>query len=106
MYLKKIDRPRSVTLPDGKVMTLTDLPPADTRRSVASRKGLVIKAVLSGLITKDTAKSTYALSDEEYAEWENAVQNNSKAALKATALKQYRQPWVEIQSYLWSLNPN
>ena len=78
MYLKKIDGPRSVTLPDGKVMTRVDLAPADTRRWVASRKALVIKAVLSGLITKDTAKSIYALSDDEYAEWKNAIQNHGE----------------------------
>ncbi len=38
MYLKRVDGPRAVTLPDGKVMTRADLPPPDTTRWVASRK--------------------------------------------------------------------
>ncbi len=92
MYLKKIDGPRSVTLPDGNVMTRADLPSPDTRRWVASRKATVIKAVASGLISRDAAKATYALSEDEFSEWENAIETHGEAALKVTALKQYRQP--------------
>ena len=50
MYLKKIDGPRAVTLPDGSIMTRADLPPAETRRWVASRKARVVKAVAFGLL--------------------------------------------------------
>ena len=92
MYLKKIDGPRSVTLPDGSIMTRADLPPANTRRWVASRKALVVKAVLSELITRDAALDQYALTSEEFAEWEGAVTTYGEAALKTTALKKYRQP--------------
>ncbi len=52
MYLKKIDGPRAVTLADGTIMTRADLPRPDTRRWVASRKATVVKAVESGLITR------------------------------------------------------
>ena len=55
MFLKKIDGPRAVTLPDGMVLTRADLPPAPTRRWVASRKALVVKAVEHGLITRAEA---------------------------------------------------
>jgi len=92
MYLKKIDGPRSVTLPDGRIMTRADLPPPDTRRWVASRKANVVRAVVAGLITRDEAITTYALSDGEFQEWENAVINHGEKALKATRLMQYRQP--------------
>jgi len=92
MYLKKIEGPRSVTLPDGKIMTRADLPPADTRRWVASRKAMVVRAVSAGLITREIAQSTYALSDDEYTEWEQAVERHGEGALKATTLKRYRQP--------------
>jgi len=44
MYLKKIDGPRAVTLADGTIMTRADLPRADTRRWVASRKAAVVKS--------------------------------------------------------------
>lgn len=91
MYLKKIDGPRSVTLPDGTVMTRADLPPARTRRWVASRKAAVVIAVLHGLIARDAALDMYALSDEEFTEWENAVRRHGRDALKTTALQRYRQ---------------
>ena len=91
MYLRKIDGPRSVTLPDGTVMTRADLPPARTRRWVASRKAAVVTAVMHGLITREAALETYALSDDEFGEWENAVRLHGRDALKTTALQRYRQ---------------
>jgi len=92
MYLRKVDGPRSVTLPDGSIMTRADLPPDETRRWVASRKAAVVKAVVFGLISRKDALSRYALSDEEFAEWETAVAEHGEGALKATALQRYRQP--------------
>ncbi len=92
MFLKKIDGPRSVTLNDGTVMTRADLPPAETLRWVASRKAAVVRAVGSGLISRDSALRTYSLSSDEFAEWEHAVQKHGEAALRATAIQKYRQP--------------
>jgi hypothetical protein len=92
MFLKKIDGPRSVTLADGSVMTRADLPSPDTRRWVASRKAIVVRAVSAGLLSREIAQSTYALSNDEFIEWENAVTQHGIDALKATALKRYRQP--------------
>ena len=81
-----------MTLPDGTIMTRADLPSEKTRRWVASRKAAVVRAVTSGLITRNEALERYALSDEEFAEWETAVDQHGEAALKATALQRYRQP--------------
>jgi hypothetical protein len=92
MFLKKVDGPRAVTLPDGSVMTRADLPDKNTRRWVASRKAAVVRAVTHGLITKDEAMESYNLSEEEFAEWENAVAKHGEEALRATALQKYRQP--------------
>ena len=92
MYLRKIDGPRSVTLPDGSVMTRADLPSPRTRRWVASRKEAVVKAVTHGLISRDHALSTYALSDDELNEWETAVRLHGRDALKTTTIQRYRQP--------------
>jgi hypothetical protein len=91
MYLKKIDGPRAVTLPDGTVMTRADLPDPKTRRWVASRKAAVVRAVSHGLISRGHAIETYKLTEEEYASWELAVSNHGEAALKATSLQRYRQ---------------
>ena len=92
MYLKKVDGPRAVTLPDGSIMTRADLPPPETRRWVASRKAAVVRAVKFGLVTLPDALRMYALSEEEFAEWQHAVETHGEAALKATALQKYRQP--------------
>jgi hypothetical protein len=63
MYLKKIDGPRAVTLANGTIMTRADLPSADTRRWVASRKAAVVKAVESGLITRQDAQEIRRCGD-------------------------------------------
>lgn len=91
MYLKRVDGPRQVTLPDGSVLSRADLPPADTRRWVASRKALVVRAVLHGLITEAEALERYALSAEEFALWRSAVEAHGEKALKVTMLQKYRQ---------------
>ncbi|CUH62484.1 hypothetical protein TG4357_00134 [Thalassovita gelatinovora] len=92
MYLKKVEGPRAIRLPDGTVMTMADLPSTKTRRWVASRKAAVVRGVLYGLISKDDAMSRYGLSDEEFREWTLAMSTYGEHALKATTLKRYRQP--------------
>lgn len=91
MYLKKVDGPRSITLPDGTIMTRADLPSVKTRRWVASRKAAVLRAVEGGLISRAEALERYSLSEEEFTEWEEAVANHGEVALKTTRLQQYRQ---------------
>ncbi|MFZ7090548.1 DUF1153 domain-containing protein [Primorskyibacter sp. 2E233] len=92
MYLKKIDGPRAVKLPDGSVMTRADLPPAETRRWVASRKAAVVRAVQFGLITSDQAMERYGLSAEELMTWVRSAARHGEDALKATRVQKYRQP--------------
>lgn len=92
MYLKKVEGPRAVTLADGSIMSQADLPPSDTQRWVASRKAAVVRGVLYGLITQEEAIQRYGLSAEEFQSWVSAVADHGAEALKATALKRYRQP--------------
>lgn len=91
MYLKRVNGPRQVTLPDGSVLSRADLPAADTRRWVASRKATVVKAVIFGLLTEEEALQRYALSEEEFDLWRSAVAEHGEKALKVTALQKYRQ---------------
>ena len=84
MYLKKVDGPRSVKLPDGTVMTRADLPPEDTKRWVASRKLAVVRGVVHGLISQKDAEKRYGLSTEEFHEWVQAMADHGEAGLKAT----------------------
>ena len=91
MYLKRVDGPRQVTLPDGSILSRADLPAADTTRWVASRKALVVKAVIYGLLSEAEALERYALSEEEFALWRAAVEKFGDKALKVTAIQKYRQ---------------
>lgn len=96
MYLKKVDGPRAVTLPDGSVMTRADLPEPNTGRWVASRKAAVVRAVVAGLIKREDALDLYDISDEEYESWQSLVVRHGERALKATEIQRYRQPEVDM----------
>ncbi|RBI84933.1 DUF1153 domain-containing protein [Rhodosalinus halophilus] len=89
MYLRKVNGPRAVRLPDGRVMTRADLPAPDTRRWVASRKAAVVRAVRHGLIDRAEAIATYALSEEELDEWMAAADRGGERALRATARRRH-----------------
>ena len=90
MYVKKSVGPRTVTLSDGTILTQADLPPANTGRWVASRKAVVVDAVLNNLITRTEAISRYGLSEEELDGWIGAAERHGRDALKATAAQRYR----------------
>ncbi|SDX50991.1 CtrA inhibitor SciP [Roseicitreum antarcticum] len=90
MYLKRINGPRAVTLPDGTVLTRADLPPESTRRWVARRKAVVVQAVNGGLITLEEALERYDLSEEEFELWRAAISEHGIPGLKVTTLQKYR----------------
>jgi Protein of unknown function (DUF1153) len=91
MYLKKVDGPRRVILPDGSSLTRADLPAPDTRRWVSSRKAVVVKAVVYGLISEAEALERYALSVEEFTLWREAIETHGEKALRVTTIQKYRQ---------------
>ena len=91
MYLKRVDGPRQVTLPDGSILSRADLPSPETRRWVASRKAIVVKAVIYGLITQSDALERYALSEEEFLLWRQAIESHGEKALRVTTLQKYIQ---------------
>lgn len=91
MFLKKVDGPRAVTLPDGTVLSRADLPAPETRRWVASRKLTVVRAVAFGLIAEKEALERYDLTAEELESWRVAVASHGVNALKVTALQRFRQ---------------
>ncbi|OSQ52134.1 CtrA inhibitor SciP [Marivita geojedonensis] len=90
MYLKKSHGPRTVTLANGAVLSRGDLPPPNTYRWVASRKAIVVDAVVHRLITKKEALERYELSEEELESWIAASTRHGREALKATAVQRFR----------------
>lgn len=92
MYVKKTKGPNFVTLPNGRKLTRSELPPPDTKRWVASRKARVVLAVQSGLVDKGEVCEMYDLTAEEFESWLDAVKSHGIKALKVTKLQNYRQP--------------
>lgn len=85
MFLKKSHGPRVVRLPNGEALSLGDLPEADTRW-VASRKALVVRAVIHGLITYEAALGRYDLTPEELDQWIGNYSEGGMDNLKIAAI--------------------
>jgi transposase-like protein len=66
------------------------LPPATTKRWVASRKAAVVAAVHGGLLTVMEACRRYGLSPEEFAEWDRHYEADGLKGLRASS--RLRQP--------------
>lgn len=76
--------------PDGRPLTLDDLPPPNISRWVTRRKAEVVAAVQGGLITEKDALRRYGLSEEEFDGWQRLYSKHGAKGLRATRLQQYR----------------
>ena len=98
MFLKKVDEPLAVTLQDGSVITLADLPAKNTIRWVASRKAAVVRGVLYGLISAKAAQERYGIRNDEFQEWVKAASLHGEPALRETAVQKYNN--LRLFSYI------
>jgi hypothetical protein len=80
-----------VTAPDGSPLTVADLPASGTKRWVIRRKAEVIAAVHCGLLSLEEACNRYMLTVDELLSWQDAVDRNGLAGLRATRIQKYRQ---------------
>lgn len=80
----------AVVGPDGRAMTIHDLPPPDTSRWVVRRKAQVVFGVQAGLLSLEDACRRYNLTSEEYASWERLIERHGIRGLRVTRLKEYR----------------
>ena len=76
--------------PDGKILTLNDLPPPETKRWVARRKAEVVAAVRAQLLTLEEACKRYNLSTEEFVGWEAAIDKHGLGGLRVTRIQDFR----------------
>ena len=76
--------------PDGRKLTLADLPPADTTRWVIRRKAEVVAAVRGGLFSTDEAITYYKISSEEFESWLSMIDEYGIAGLRTTRVRHYR----------------
>jgi|SRR5580700_7580276 hypothetical protein len=70
--------------PDGLVLTPSNLPQAGRIRWVARRKAELIAAVSGGLITMQDACSRYAISTEEFMDWERRYMRRGLTGLRVS----------------------
>jgi hypothetical protein len=76
--------------PDGRLLTLAELPPPGTTRWVIRRKAEVVLAVRGGLLTLEEACARYTLTIEEFLSWQRAIDRHGLAGLRTTRIQQYR----------------
>lgn len=87
MFIKKAQGPMFIALANGRQMSRADLPPAQTKRWVASRKAKVVLAVAGGLLNAEEACTIYDLSSEELDGWTQGLRDRGVAGLKVTLSK-------------------
>jgi hypothetical protein len=81
----------SVVGPDGRTLTLADLPQRETTRWVTRRKAEVVAAVQGGLLSLDEACERYRLSVEEFLSWQHAIARYGMDGLRATHVQDHRE---------------
>ena len=78
--------------PEGRPVTLDDLPPADIKRWVMYRKAEVVAAVRGGRISRSAVCRRYRMSLEEFLSWERLIDRHGVRGLRATRLQAFRRP--------------
>jgi Protein of unknown function (DUF1153) len=84
--------PRYVVGPDGRPLTIADLPPPNINRWVIRRKAEVVAAVCGGLLSLHDAYKRYSLSIDEFLNWHRQVERHGLPGLRATKVQNYRRP--------------
>jgi len=76
--------------PNGRWLSLADLPAPDTKRWVPRRKAEVVAAVRGGILSLDDACERYALTVEEFLSWQRNVERYGVRGLRATQTQERR----------------
>lgn len=74
----------------GGILSVTDLPPKDTKRWVIGRKALVIAAVDAQLLTLEEVYERYRVSEKEFSDWKKMVARHGVPGLRVTKDQMYR----------------
>lgn len=80
----------TVVGPDGRKLTIADLPKPGIQRWVTRRKAEVVAAVRGDLLTREDACRRYEISDEEFQGWERLFDRHGVKGLRTTRLQNYR----------------
>lgn len=85
-------RLKTIIGPNGRPLTLGDLPPVRPNRWFPSHKANVVAAVRGGLITAEQACKRYKLTVEEFTRWQQAFESHGVAGLKVARLNGAQKP--------------
>ncbi|MEZ6030730.1 MAG: DUF1153 domain-containing protein [Hyphomonadaceae bacterium] len=88
--LSQAEAGQAVVGPDGRQITLADLPSPGIQRWVTRRKAEVVAAVHGGLLTVEDACDRYEISKEEFSGWERLYERHGVKGLRTTRLQNYR----------------
>jgi len=91
MTVQRHNRARYVIGPDGRALTVADLPPRDTKRWVIRRKAELVAAVRGGLLSLEEACERYALTIDEFLSWQRTLDRHGLPGLRATRVQDYRE---------------
>jgi hypothetical protein len=91
MTIQHYSRARYVIGPDGRVLTVADLPPRNTKRWVIRRKAELVAAVRGGLLSLEEACERYALTIDEFLSWQRTLDRYGLPGLRATRVQDYRE---------------
>jgi hypothetical protein len=80
----------AVVGPDGRKLTLDDLPAPGIKRWVTRRKAEVVAAVRGGLLSVEDVCGRYELTKEEFSGWERLYERHGVKGLRTTRLQNYR----------------
>lgn len=80
----------SVKGPDGRTLTMKDLPSPGVTRWVTRRKAEVVAAVEGGLLSIEAALDRWNLSEEEFSGWRQLYTRHGAKGLRTTRIQQYR----------------
>ena len=80
----------AVVGPDGRKLSLDDLPAPGIKRWVTRRKAEVVAAVRGGLLSVEDVCGRYELTKEEFSGWERLYERHGVKGLRTTRLQNYR----------------
>ena len=91
MTVQRQSRARYVIGPDGRALTVADLPPRSTKRWVIRRKAELVAAVRGGLLSLEEACERYTLTIDEFLSWQRTLDRHGLPGLRATRVQDYRE---------------
>jgi hypothetical protein len=85
---------KTITGPDGRPLTIADLPSSNEQRWLPIRKARVVAAIRGGLISVEEVRRRYRLTAEEFENWQAEFDSKGIKGLRVTGTKRRQKPDV------------